>query len=354
MQRARSTIETAPPSGEAALRVSFFIPEEDRPDTLLGLEPDRDWQKMRRKQRWVLQTALRLRDAGCNVEITGRIPSEGMVVYHARHGKHLMRQINGRGRPILVGIRGDNRESVMADFEIVQNGRFHDGERRFFIPYWPQPGLVPRDPRRGERVERIAFKGFQQNLHPDFLSSSWKDWCCEHGLDWVIDTVPWERSEEVGVEADWHDYSDIDVVLAIRPPATRSHERRGHTSKPANKLVNAWLAGVPAVLGEEFAYREAGSPGVDYLESDTLEEAKRSILRLRHEPETYRRIVNAGQAKLAAFQVTAIVREWQSLLYHRIPEIIGRNPVVWSSRRLLGARTVARKIVRLLHARPAR
>src|SRR5207237_2524477 len=33
-----------------------------------------------------------------------------------------------------------------------------------FIPFWPQPGLLPRDPARGTKFENVAYFGWPQNL----------------------------------------------------------------------------------------------------------------------------------------------------------------------------------------------
>ena len=148
------------------MQVTFFIPDEpDLPD-LLTIDPDVDWQRMRRRQRWLLQTYLRLDRAGCPVAASDRVPDQGIVVFHSKHKRKLLRQLNGRSRPILVGIRGDLSEPLIADYEVLQNGHWADGHRRFFIPYWPQPGLIARDSSRESRVEGLSFKGFDHNPSP--------------------------------------------------------------------------------------------------------------------------------------------------------------------------------------------
>ncbi len=69
---------------------------------------------------------------------------------------------------VFVAIRADNSSPLLADFEILQSGRFADDRNRFWIPFWPQPGLVPRDPARGTTLERVAYMGRIENLHPEF------------------------------------------------------------------------------------------------------------------------------------------------------------------------------------------
>lgn len=58
------------------------------------------------------------------------------------------------------------------------------------------------------------------------------------GLKWKV--IPKEG---------WHDYREIDVVVALRPKSTKKH-----FCKPATRLYNAWIAGVPAILPNESAY----------------------------------------------------------------------------------------------------
>lgn len=133
-------------------RVTFLVPDDPELDERSRLDPDRDWQTMRRGQRWLLQTYLRLHRAGYPVDVSGEVPREGLLVFHSKHRRWLRRRLTDRRDLVLVGIRGDNSEALCADYEVVQNGRFADDKRRFFVAYWPQPGLLPRDPARGARV----------------------------------------------------------------------------------------------------------------------------------------------------------------------------------------------------------
>jgi len=80
----------------------------------------------------------------------------------------LMGRLNNRRDLVFVAIRADNSSPLLADFEILQNGRFADGVRRFALPFWPQPGLRRRDPGRGPRLGRVGYLGLGENLHPDF------------------------------------------------------------------------------------------------------------------------------------------------------------------------------------------
>jgi hypothetical protein len=331
------------------MRVTFFLAGAERNlDVLRRLDPNRDWRRFQQGEgAWILQTYLRLGGAGYPVELASRPPEEGIVVFHAKEGRRLRRWLRGMEDLVLVGVRGDNREPLMADFEVVQNGRFADGRKRFFLPHWPQPGLLPRDPDRGTRIERAAYKGFDANLHPDFRKPDWAEFLAGHGIEWITDSVRFAGPETEGEALAWPDFRTIDLVVAVRPP-----ERKMRTSKPATKLVNAWLAGVPALLGPEYQFRELRRSELDYLEVASAEEAKIAVRRLLADPDLYREMVANGRARGAELSAETILPRWAELLYETIPAAAGRRPFL--RRMPLGLKIAARRLGRWVALRPAR
>jgi hypothetical protein len=269
-----------------------------------------------------------------------------LVVYHAKHGRELLRHFRRLDGAVLVGIRADNREPTTADFQILQNRLYADDRSRFYVPHWSQPGLLRRDPARGERVARVAFKGFSANLHADFRGAEWRAFLAARGIDWEVDAVDYRGAATEEARLRWRDFREVDVVLAVRPPA-----RDGHTSKPATKLHNAWLAGVPALLGFEPAYRELRRCELDYLEVASLADAMAAVDRLRAEPALYRAMVERGRARAPEYTVEAIRALWVELLYRRLPALAPERPL----RRLPHLlRPPLRRARRLLERRPAR
>ena len=331
------------------MRCTFFLAGEDL-EALSRIDPDRDWRELQTGERaWILQTWLRLRRAGHPVELSGTVPEtsqDTLVIFHAKQAKELLRQRSRLRDAVLVGVRADNREPLIADFEVLQNGFFADGRRRFFMPHWPQSGLVPRDPARGERIERIAYKGFAANLHPDFRTPAWTDFLAGEGIEWVVDAVAFDGRNRR--ELDWPDFRTVDLALAVRPP-----ERKQRRSKPATKLVNAWLAGVPALLGPELAFQELRRSELDYLEVASVAEAREAVLRLRRDPGLYRAMVENGLRRGAEFAHDALVPRWAELLFETIPALAQRRSRLL--RRLpLPARAAGRWLARTVTLRPAR
>jgi hypothetical protein len=76
---------------------------------------------------------------------------------------------------------------------------------------------------------------------------------------------------------EWHDYSDTDVVLAIRE-LDRDNLWQG---KPASKLYNAWHAGVPAILGYVSAFRSERETKLDYLQATSVREVILALKKLK-------------------------------------------------------------------------
>jgi hypothetical protein len=350
MRQAQLLRSANPPASAAtslpAETVSFYLPGERDLGRLEQLDLERDWSEFVIGERaWVLQTYLRLRRAGRPVELVARPPRRGMVVFYARHGPLLVRHLWGSSGPALVGVRGDHREVFTADFEVVQNGVYVDRARRFYVPLWSQPGLTPRDPARGARIERVAFKGFRANLHPALLETEWRQALAGRGIEWIADTVEYRGQATAEQQLHWQDFRAVDLIVALRP-----ENGDGHTSKPATKLYNAWKAGVPAVLGPEPSFRELRQSELDFIEAATPAEALQAIDRLRADPALYLAMVSRGAERCGEFDDASILSRWSELLWGILPPLAERR----SWRRLpLWARALVHRMSRILARRPA-
>src|SRR5690606_11149729 len=244
---------------------------------------------------------------------------------------------------IWVGVREDVGEPLIADFEIVQNPSQADGVRRFFMPLWPQPALIPRDPARGARVENIAFKGFEANLAPEFRTAAWRAYLHERGLGWFTDAVSYTRDAQPQQVLAWNDYHNIDIVFAVRP-----YDRKLHPRKPATKLYNAWHAGAPAILGPELAYRDFRRSPLDYIEVSSAEEARMAIERLCNDPELYEAMVRNGERRAQEVTSAALTERWAQLLFETIPPLADDARVRFWRGKPLRAKELSRRTARAL------
>ena len=148
------------------------------------------------------------------------------------------------------------------------------------------------------RTGRSAYFGSDQ-YEPQFVKTgAFQDALRQRGVRFVN-----------RFQGEWHDYQHVDAVLAIRdcPSVVLA-------TKPASKLINAWKAGVPALLGPEPAYRELRTSPLDFLEAASAEAVLDSIDRLQQESGLYRRMTEHGAKRAQAFDVNMLTQKWISLL----------------------------------------
>lgn len=333
-----------------ATPVTFVLIDSEPLERLRSLDPDRDWHDFVTGERaWVLQTYLRLQAAGLPVCLSSRLPERGFAVFSSKQRRLLSARTPSRTSALMLGLRQDVGEALIADFEVVQNPGQADDERRFHIPSWPQPGLLPRDPARGPRIETIAYKGFAANLHPQFAAADWRALLEAEGLRWRLDAITYEEPEgrPVAPPADrfaalaWNDFRDVDLVLAVRPA-----DRRLHPRKPASKLYNAWLAGVPALLGPERAYRALRRSELDYIEVGSRDEAEAAIRRLRAGPRLYQQMIDNGRKRAEEFTVRRITEHWEALFFDLLPARANAPHVVRWRNKPLWLKSAARRLSR--------
>jgi hypothetical protein len=327
--------------------VCFYLPERGALGGInpLTLDVDRDWAVFGTGVYvWILQTFLRLNAAGTPVRLVETPPADGLVVVHASQLEQLLSEAPDPPALTIVAARSDKPRQVLADFEIVQNGWSVEKEWQFFIPSWLQPGLVPRDPARGTRVEEIAFFGSLRELHEDLAAPRWGDDLRQRGLTWRCHGITFDGNDRHYSDHRWNDYATVDAVVALRPPAAWNAR-----SKPAAKLQNAWAAGTPAVLSPERSYRELRRSDLDYLEARSSSDALAAIDRLRTDPALYQAMVSNGLQRARDFSAERLVARWTQVLWEEIlPK--ARTP----RHRLLARARKARGLLRRLRARSER
>ncbi len=265
--------------------IYFYVPDEERPFYSIAENVQSYWAWLMSqpgiraygKYNWTLQTFLHLRDANFPCHLTGELPSSGIVVAHRDFLGNDIHRVSER---LLICILADrNAPNCLgrhpnADLHIVQNPTDIPSDRAtahadHYIPFWPQPGLLPRDVKRGGRFETVAYFGDTDNLAAELKNPTWAKRLAELGLRWQI--VP---------RYGWHDYRHIDAIVAVR-----SFQAQTFAHKPATKLYNSWHAEVPAIFGNESAYRSMRQSELDYLEVNSFDEAISAVTRLRDSSE---------------------------------------------------------------------
>ncbi|HEY9761058.1 MAG TPA: hypothetical protein V6D07_00965, partial [Trichocoleus sp.] len=222
---------------------------------------------------WTLQTYLRLTAAGLPCQLVPVLPEEGVVFVHG-NALQTERVFQPSPKRLIVSFKADVLPGATAQIQIVQNPQEADARTHcYWLPHWPQPGLQPRHPQRGNQLQNVAFFGHVNNLADELASLDWKAALADLGLCWGPRLSGHHWSQQVDLPSNWHDYQEVDVIVAVRSFQAREIQRtRNYGNKPATKLYNAWLAGVPAILGSESAYRAERQSDLDFLEVNSLDD----------------------------------------------------------------------------------
>ncbi len=144
----------------------------------------------------------------------------------------------------------------------------------------------------------------------------------------------------------WNDYSDIDLVLAIRT----FDKSDFFSGKPPSKLINAWWAEVPLIASNDSAYSQIGIPQINYITVSSYDEMLRVIKSLKHDPTYYQNIIKNGVLQRENYSRQSILNSWILLLKGKIfPDF-----VCWEKKMLMGRcwGTFARRIIRYCQQTP--
>jgi hypothetical protein len=296
--------------------IYFYTPASYCPDSL-PTHPDENWQGFGLGiHAWTLQTYLRLKAIAFPCEFVTEIPESGIVFVHQNVLRSVRRELTPTLNRMLVCFNAESAPSPDAQLQVVQNP--HQANPRqgcYFLPHWPQPGLIPRHPARGDRLKTVAFFGHSSSIASELRRAAWLDALRSMGLEWrpVINTNHWSRFTDV--DNRWNDYRQIDVIVAVRSFDPRQWQiHRHYLNKPATKLYNAWLAGVPAILGKESAYQAMRCSPMDYLEVSTLDQTLNALQQLQDKPELYRALIHQGHRRAAAIHPDQITQQWLAFL----------------------------------------
>lgn len=246
---------------------------------------------------WIVQTYLHVRDAlaaeGWTVHLGERFEPGTIAV---AHWDELHRLRLAAPLCYLIGVRADRPPVICADRVVRQNTLVPDDAWQYGIANWPQPGIRPRDPARGNQVRRIGYFG-RLAMAPQFFS----DPAFLAELEALgLDFVPSEN--------DWQNYSDVDVVIAFRTAPPRLLRQ-----KPVTKVSNAWLAGVPAIVGPEPAYLQLRHDERDMVVANDARDVIGALTRLVRDPGYYEAMRMRARERAAEFDVPAIRERWLTL-----------------------------------------
>ncbi len=255
-------------------------------------DPDRDWDCFIEGDFcWSLLTYLILRDRGLPVLLSRDFRDRCVNLGF----KTCLRSLRARTDAFVVCMQGDNHRHGWANVHIVQNKLQAWRQNTYWIPHWPQPGLIPRDEGR-VGVRQICYAGRKANAVS--FTSRFHDSLRRMGIDFVCKQ-----------ETTWNDFSEIDIAIGVR-----SFDSRRYKTKPATKLYIAWHAGVPFIGGNDSAFQQVGRPGINYLLARTEDELIAHIKHLATDTSLYNTLVRRGQDAAARYTRSAIAEIWEMVL----------------------------------------
>jgi hypothetical protein len=282
-------------------RVNFVMPSLDQwQDVISAAEcPDADSMPDRIRHVdaiWIAQSYLRLKRRGHDVRLTDHfVPDEVCVALGAIRASKLP------FRSFAIATQTHLLKARICEANIVQNELLMTRENEYFMIHWPQPGLIPRDPARGGRIERIGYFG-DESLAGTLTDARFARQLEELGL-----TLHTPRQ--------WHDYHDTDAVLAVRnvPPSYTAH-------KPPSKLINAWAAGCAPLMGPEQAFAALKLSDLDYIEVRNPRDVLLALRRLISKPGLYESMIANGHERTKNYTAGAVARRWEELFAGPIAE----------------------------------
>lgn len=294
-------------------RISFYIHPRFWPQAEIPASADVAWSGFNLGiYTWTIQTALRLKRAGLACELTAKLPADGIVLAHRDCMSVDGERITAGPERLLINLAADIGLYSPANLQVVQN----QTQARFFqnchcILLWPEPGLVPRDPARGDRFENIAYIGNEKSIAPEMRNGDFANRMSTLGFAWIPKTGQFHYNDPstYRIGGAWSDYRAIDAVCAVRRFIPRT-AGSAFDHKPPSKLINAWIAGVPAILGHESAFRALRRDPLDYVEVCSVEETLAALTGLRESTERRRAMRDNGWARVPEVNAAAIERRW--------------------------------------------
>lgn len=250
---------------------------------------------------WIVQTYSRLKASGFPCEFINHLPEEGIVLTHR---DCIPIYVMPTKNLLIVCIQSDRAGHVFAQLHIVNKscGKMAEEPKTiwesYYIPHWPLPGIIPRDPLRNNRFENIVYFGRIHALILELRRSLWDKKMSDLGLKWHI----------IEDTSKWNDYSFVDAVIAVRNFKTETDPCS------AVKLYNAWHAGVPAILGAELGYQLEKKSELDYIEVSSVEEIIGALKRLRDDKGLYHAMVENGRIRAQETNPENLLKQWESFL----------------------------------------
>jgi hypothetical protein len=109
----------------------------------------------------------------------------------------------------------------------------------------------------------------------------------------------------------------MDVIIGVRNFGTKPFFH-----KPFTKLINAWRAGVPAILSPDSAYQLLRKSELDYIEVKSQAELVEALKRLKQDKHLIEAMVTNGLLRAKELDNSDIAMKWRNLLDEVAPQAL--------------------------------
>jgi hypothetical protein len=219
---------------------------------------------------WILRTYLELKnDFDC--KFTDEIPASGITLFF--RGSIGLTQKPNKNQ-FWVCIVADATWHPYSHINLFQNyASIAKYPQSYFIRHWYQLGII-KSQSTNALPKNIYYFGDKANLAPELLSDDWNKFVDENDFSFITPHF-----------SEWNNYTDADIVIGIR--SFKKGEQ--FLNKPSSKLINAWRANVVFIGGEDVAYADERQTEFDYIDVDSYENFKASLLKLKIDPTLYQK-----------------------------------------------------------------
>jgi hypothetical protein len=282
--------------------VYFYAPDEAQQKNIQ--QDHRQWTGFHSNfTAWISQTYFYLKQAGFSCEVAHTIPEQGILIADR---DTLDNDYPFLENVMLICVQSDKEYHPSAHLHIVYNPvRWEKTKNSIWNPHlishWPMPGIIPRSSERKQLVQNISYIGTRSQLASELKSDIWKQDVEALSCQWQ---PIWDHSQ-------WHNYHDLDVIVAAR-----SFDDRVYPNKGSIKLINAWRAGVPAILTPELGFMNERKSELDFWVVRSYQEVLRAVSYLQNNPSHYQKMIENGLERAKEHTMDITLNQWLDFFHH--------------------------------------
>jgi hypothetical protein len=257
---------------------------------------------------WTWRTYHHLSSVGYPCKLVTSLPDKGIIL---SAGCNLPILFYPKPEQFIVSCVADSPPLFFAQCHIFQSSSQASLWRNSglfphlaYMPHWSQPGLLARQVERGSNFVNLDYFGSPDQIEPSLKTHE-----------------TYAKFKKLGVSLrfhfqNFHDYRETDCIFAVR-----SFTQDVISHKPASKLINAWRAGTPAILGKEAAFREQRFSDLDYIEVNSIDEIFSACKQIKEDPKLFSAMSERGLKRAEEFSNESLTERWISFFDNELPKI---------------------------------